>query len=187
MIQIRFDDTNFLTAPQFNSKGGNSSYNDGVIRHYAIVRSGTTVMLYIDGVVVNSIEMTSGSLIPNYGVLYFMGMGPGDTNTNGVMGQFVFYNRALGRQEITARSFFNVKMIIKGRVTLQGTPYKCNIRIYQHGTGQLLHEYDSDTNGDYSINVYTNNFVDIMFLDKQYTSVQMRVIGPIIAHEYVDY
>ena len=187
MIQVRFDDTNFLTAPEFTANGGNSSYNDGVIRHYAIVRSGTTVMLYIDGVVVNSMQLALGSLIPNYGALYFMGMGPGDTNTNGVIGQFVFYNRALGRQEITARSFFNVKMIIKGRVTLQGTPYKSDIRIYQHGTGELLHEYQSDTNGMYAINVYTNNFVDIMFLDKQDTSIQMRVIGPIIAHEYVDY
>jgi len=187
MIQIRLDDTNFLTCPLYNAKGGNSSYNDGVIRHYAIVRRGTDFMLYIDGVVVNTVSVPSETLVPNFGVLYFMGMGPGDTNSNGVMGQFVFYTRALGAHEVSARSFFNVKMIIKGRVTLQGTPYKCDIRIYQHGTGELLYEYESDTNGDYAINVYTNNFVDIIFLDKEDTSIQMRVIGPIIAHEYIDY
>lgn len=186
MIQVRLDEKTFLTCPMYDAKGSNSSYNDGKVRHYAVVRSGSDMMLYIDGVVVNTIKTSSTTLVPNYGVLYFMGMGPGDTNTNGVLGQFVFYQRALGAQEITARSFFNVKMIIKGRVTLQGAPYKCDIRIYQHGTGELLHEYESDTNGDYAVNIYTNNFVDIIFLDKEDTSVQMRIVGPIIAHEYID-
>lgn len=187
MIQVRLDDTLFLTCPLYDAKGAKSSYNDGKVRHYVVVRRGTDMLLYIDNVAVNKMQVSATTLIPNNGVLYFMGMGPGDTNTNGVIGQFAFYQRALGQHEIAARSFFNVKMIIKGRVTLQGTPYKCDIRIYQHGTGELLHEYVSDTNGDYAINVYTNNFVDIVFLDKEDTSVQMRIVGPIIAHEYIDF
>ena len=115
-----------------------------------------------------------------------MGMSPSDMLVTGKFGNFAFYNRAIQPHEISARSFFFTRMILKGKVTLQGKPHKTDMRIYEHGTGQLLNEYKTETDGQYAINVYTNNYIDVMFLDKQDSTVQMRVIGPVIPHEYTD-
>lgn len=186
MVQVRLDNNTFLTAQEYSIDGNNAYYNDDVVRHYCVTRRGSRLSLYIDGTINSYKDIDNETLVPNNGTLYFMGMTPSDMLVNGKFGNFVFYNRALGDNEINARSFFFTKMILKGRVTLQGQPHKTDMRIYEHGTGELLNEYKTETDGHYAINVYTNNYIDVMFLDKQDSTVQMRVIGPVIAHEYID-
>ena len=186
MIQVRLDNNTFLTAQEYSIDGNNAYYNDDVVRHYCVTRRGSRLSLYIDGTINSYKDVDTATLVPNNGTLYFMGMTPSDMLVNGKFGNFAFYNRALFDNEINARSFFFTKMILKGRVTLQGQPHKTDMRVYEHGTGELLNEYRTETDGHYAINVYTNNYIDVMFLDKQDSTVQMRVIGPVIAHEYID-
>lgn len=186
MIQVRLDNNTFLTAQEYSIDGSNAYYNDDVVRHYCVTRNGSRLSLYIDGTINSYKDVDNSALVPSNGTLYFMGLAPSDMLVNGKFGNFVFYNRALQDSEINARSFFFTKMILKGRVTLQGQPHKTDMRIYEHGTGELLDEYKTETDGHYAINVYTNNYIDVMFLDKQDSTVQMRVIGPVIAHEYID-
>lgn len=185
MIQLRISEGNYITAPELNVKGENVAYNDGVVRHYAFTRKNRKLTMYIDGVEVNTYET---SYIPsiNNGILYFMGVMPDNQFTYGSFGQFVYYERVLEPHEISARSFFNVKMIIKGKVTLQGTPFKADIRIYNHNTGNLIHEYQSNNNGEYYLNIYTNDYVDVMFMSKDDSTIQIRTIGHVLPHEYID-
>lgn len=185
MVQLRLSEGVYITAPEYNVKGENVAYNDGVTRHYAFVRKNKRLSMFIDGVEVNFINT---SYLPSYSnaTLYFMGILPDGLFTNGIFGQFAYYERALGSHEISARAFFAVKMVIKGKVKLQGVPFKCDIRIYNHNTGNLLHEYQSDGDGNYYLNVYTNDYIDVIFLSKDDPTVQMRAFGNIVPQEYID-
>lgn len=187
MIQVSLEEGVYLNPPEYDITGANVNYADNVIRHYVITRRGTELELWIDGVLVSSRGVLSNQLIPNYGQMYIMGHSPNLLSVVGTLGHLAFYNRALYSSEIKARAFYHVKMLIKGRTSIQGQPTSnITIRVFDHETGKLLTEGVSGEDGYYSVNVYSNNYIDLMFFDKYNQSVTYRVVGSILAQEYID-
>lgn len=186
MLQVSLGDGIYLNPPLKTSNGVEVDYSDGVMRYYTIRRIGTDLELWIDGVRVSTLGVFSNQLIPDFGQMYIMGMAPGLLNVSGTFGHLEFYDRALTQPEIRARSYFHVVMLVKGRITVQGIPHRATIRVYDHYTGDLIKEGFSDSEGFYTMNVYSNNLLNIVYFDKFDNNIKSRIYGPLIAHEYAD-
>lgn len=186
MIQVSLGDGIYLNPPLVTLNNAEVNYADGVLRYYTVRRVGTELELWIDGVRVSSIGVYSETLVPDFGQMFIMGMAPGQLSVVGTFGHLEFYNRALYDYEIRARSFFHVMMLIKGRVTVQGEPYRATIRVYDHFTGDLIKEGESDSDGYYTLNVYSNNYINVVYFDKYDNNITSRIFGPLVAHEYAD-
>lgn len=186
-IQVSLNQNTYLCTPEFDVSGNRMSYADNVYRHYGIIRRGTTLELWIDGVLSVSIPVFSTTLVSDTGQLYLMGMAPGQLMTNGSLCHLVFYpTRALGGYELQGRAYFTVAMLLKGKITLQGVPYPGTVRIFDHNTGVLMYEYKAGADGLYSFNVYSNNYLDVMFFSSTDMNVRYQTVGPILATQYAD-
>ena len=191
-IQVSLEDRFMISTPDFDAQKNPIMYNDGQFHHYIIIRRGSMIEFWLDGVMIGSTNGNSGNMIegPNgsgFGAIYAMGMMPGNLFVNGNMNNFVFFRHAMEPANIRARSFFFTRMVLDGTVTLQGISHKATLRVMDHKTGKFLREAYSDPNtGIYSFDIYTDNFIDLFVFDDNDPNVRPRAFGPIVASELTD-
>ncbi|ASD50350.1 hypothetical protein FDI24_gp068 [Acidovorax phage ACP17] len=177
-IQVQESEQEWVSA------AGN--YNDGQEHHCAIVKRGTRLELYLDGQLMGSkIVTTRSSGSP--GIASMFSASPGRTSANGNAAYLAFYNYALDDAFISAVASYRKTYKVRGIVTLRGTPYKANVRMYSHFSGALLQEVLSDPNtGEYLAEMNDNRTIDIVVLNTQDPNVRYRVYGPVVPSEYED-
>lgn len=188
-IQFNINEDVYLVSKAVSDFGSTPLYyNDGNWHHCALVRRGTKIELWLDGIL-HASTTAALSVIPGVGPgqIYLMAMMPGKLNATGNMAHVVTTERALQPQEIRARNNYAILYRVKGAVTLQGVPYRANIRVYRHSNGELLQEILSDPNdGTYTIHLVDNSFIDLMILNMQDANVRYRAFGPILPSTYED-
>ena len=189
MIQVSNSES--YTTSSLSNDSTNVPYNfaDGNFHHIAVVKSGTTLELWIDGIMHSSKtgvpEIDPDPKEPLQ--IQFMGSTPGNLETHGYMSSVGFYNYALQPQEIRWRNRYNVAWYIKGFVTLQGNPYQATVRAFDHLTGELVDDVVSDpSTGEYNIWFFDDKYIDIMAMNMQDINVRYRVYGPIAPVSVLD-
>lgn len=187
-LQVVFADGDYLTCPLYSVNGVQMRYNDGELRHFALTRKGDLATIYIDGLMVVEKIVDSGPLIDSYGVVNVMGASPSNLTSTGILAHLAVYNRALSEGELSARAFFDQRMMLQGRVTVQGQPVTgCAVRVFDHYTAVLLSEVLCDQDGYYKINTYSNNYLDLVYLHTYDTSVTQRAVGMVLAERFNDF
>ena len=185
-IQFSTQDGLYLCTPEFRPNGQRIYYNDDEWRLYHIVRRGEMMEIWIDGVKIAERTMYVNTITLQ--ACYFMGMSPSQLSVDGNLTHVALYSKALQPQQMVGRANFYVKQLIRGRITVQGVPHKALIRVYDHQSGELLITGNSNGDtGDYILNVYTNNYIDIMVLDPNDNNVRYKSFGPLLATTFSDY
>lgn len=161
-------------------------FNDGHWHHIVVTRRNGVLEMWLDGVLHGT--TTAGvTTINRLGQLYLMGMMPGKLNTTGMMSEFVLYNYALAPAQVRGHYAYALVYRIRGQVTLQGTPYQANVRVYNHQNGNQITQLQSNaSDGNYIIELFDNSLIDLMVLNIQDQNVRYRAYGPITPAEHED-
>lgn len=177
-----------VSSMPFQDNGEPYNFNDGKFHHVAMVRKGTLIYLWIDGILHGSLTCPTQTFsLPGPGQVYFMGAAPGHLNTQGYMSAVGVLGYALDDAEIRMLNAYSLIYRIQGTVTLEGNPYMATVRAYRHRTGELTRETFSDVStGDYLITLYDNSLIDLMVMNKQDQNIRYRVYGPITPAMYED-
>lgn len=188
-LQFNVTEDYSIISRETNDTGtGPLYYNDGKWHHCALVRRGGQIEMWIDGSLHSSAlapVVTMSSLGP--GQLYLMAMMPGKLNATGNLAHLAITSRALQEHEIRARNAYTTIYRVKGTVTLQGVPYRANVRVYRHSDGILLQEILSDPNdGSYNIHLVDNRMIDLLVINMQDRNVRYRAYGPILPSNIED-
>jgi len=186
-IQWNINDEYYICSLEYDELFNPYYFNDGNWHHIVLLRrSGLYMELWLDGILHNSVQMPNVS-VQSTGSIYMMGIKPGHFSMNGQICKLAYYGFALQQQQIQCRHSYSITFKIKGIVTLRGVPTKATIRAYDHGTGHLIQEQESDiNNGEYTIVLSNNRKIDLMVFDKNDRSVRYRAYGPITPSEYED-
>lgn len=185
-IQFSTRDGIYLCTPEFKPNGHKIYFNDDQWRLYHIIRRGDMFEVWIDGVKMGECNTYTDTI--SLDACYWMGMSPGNLSVDGSLSHVAMYSKALQTQQMVGRANFFVKNLIRGRITVQGSPHKALIRVYDHQSGELLMSGNSDGDtGDYMLNVFTNNFIDIMVLDPSDNNIRYKSFGPLLATTFSDY
>lgn len=185
-IQLSVTESDYILTQEKTPRGEHVAYNDGIMRHYTIRRSGSYIELWINAVLIDKIFITTGSLTTRINQLYMFGLMPGNMYVNGSIQHMAFYTRALSEQELIIRSSYLIKYTIKGRVTVQGIGQVIYLRVYAFNSGELIHEAKSDSDGNYDVNISTDDYISIVYMDVGNINIRPRVVGPTLADEYED-
>lgn len=187
-IQVTLEDNVYISTSRKDSFGNYVEYsNTGSFHHICVIRRNNRFEFWLNGSLVSDIYSNSGDMIPAFGTMYLMGMMPDNSNISGSMCMLSYFQYAMEAHNIRARSFFYTKNRIQGRITLKGIPHEATIRVMDHDSGKLIIEDTSDPNtGLYDFDIYTDEFIDIVVLDKKDKNVRYRSFGPIVASEYTD-
>lgn len=186
MLQLSISDTQYIMTPEKNIRGEDIIYNDGVVRHYTIRRINNYVELWINAVLIDRIYMTSGSLTTQINQIYLFGLMPGSLTVDGSIQHLALYDRALSQQDIEIRVSYMVKYNVRGRVTVQGVGQTILMRIYSFNSGQLITEQKTDSDGQYVLNIPSDDYINVVAMDVGNINIRPRVIGPILPDEYED-
>lgn len=188
-IQFNVSENVFLNSRSVQDNGSTPfMFNDGKWHYCALVRRGSVIELWLDGILHDSLN-TPNVQIPTLGPgqLYLMSMMPGKLSVNGNMAHVSLLARALQAPEIRMRNNYAILYRIQGTVTLQGVPYRADIRAYRHLNGDLMQAIQSDPNdGTYRLHLVDNSLIDLMILNTQDTNVRYRAYGPILPSTYED-
>lgn len=186
-IQVKLESGITLGTRNIDSQGNLIRYNDDKFHLYTVIRRGTQIELWIDGTLIDTRYGNSGNMINSFGTIYLFGMMPNKNHVDGAINHLAYYQYAMQDQMIKAKSFFYTRMKIKGNITLQGSPHQATLRIMNHSTGEVVTEGQSNQNtGNYEIDIYTDQFVDVLVFDKKDPNVRYRAFGPLLAGEYTD-
>jgi len=180
-LQFNVDGQHYVT-----SKVGNI-YNDGFFHYVNLIRRGMTIELWVDGVLQNSLGISSiqSNAYPNY--MTFMSMAPGTLWAQGTLAWFTATTAALTPPEIWARHNYAVIYKITGVITLEGLPTAATVRMYNHITGELVDQTTSSSvDGSYTLQPPVNMDYDIMILNINDATVRYRAYGPLIPSTYTD-
>lgn len=186
---IEFSENLNDTVTSLAANDANEPYrfNDGRWHHIVVQRQGTTLSLWIDGVLHGQKDNVAAKATGETGAMYLMGSKPGYLNTNGQICKFAIYTRALQPQQIKIRNMYAIIYRIRGMVTLQGIPTRATIRVYLNRTGELVKELESDPlTGEYAMSLLNNSKIDLMVFNKNDSTVRYRAYGPITPSEYSD-
>ena len=186
VLQLSISESEYINTVEKNIRGEDVRYNDQVVRHYAIRRNGNYIELWINAVMIDRIYLTTGNLTNTVNSLYMFGLMPGNLNVSGSIQHMAFYNRLLSQQEIEIRSSYLVKYNIRGRVTVHQIGQTILIRIYSFNTGELILEQKTDSDGNYNINIPSDDYFNAVFMDVGNINIRPQVIGPTLADEYED-
>ena len=103
------------------------------------------------------------------------------------MSNFIVYTHALSDIKIMAFMNYDKIYTIRGTVTMNGAPASATVRIYNHRTGELMCEQQSDgETGVYNISLFDNSAVDVVVFDRDNMTVKLRAYGPIVPYEFDD-
>lgn len=184
-IQFSMREGLYICPAEFTPNGEKIYYNDDVWRLIHFIRRGDIFEVWIDSNKVGELPTYVDTITINN--IYFMGMAPGTLSTNGNICHVALFYKALQPQQIIGLSNFYVRQIIRGRVTVQNVARKIMIRVFDHATGQLITEqYCNPETGDYLVEIYSNNYIDIMFLDPSDNNVKYKSFGPVLASQVFD-
>lgn len=179
-----FNDQENRGAIQFTERLGvkcsaDGAYNDDAWHHVLVRRAGNTVSLFVDGVL-KSTTVNSVSVNSDPGQLMVFSDGPHSFAGPGAVCHIAFYSYALSDAQVSNRVAYQVSYRISGKVTLQGNPVLATLRFYHSNTGELISEIDTDSvTGDYTVELLTNENVDILVFDKYNKNVRYRAYGPV--------
>ena len=186
-IQLSIEENRYIMTPAKNIRGEDVLYNDGVVRHYSIRRSNNYIELWINAVMIDRIYMTNGSLTRDLNQLYMYGLMPGNLLVSGSIQHLAFYDRALSQQELEVRSSYMIRYNILGRVTVHGIGQRILIRIMSFNTGNLLLESYTDSDGNYNINIPSDDYINFIVMDLSNINIRPRIMGPLLADTYEDF
>lgn len=186
-LQLTVTDGKYINPPRYNARGEVITYNDNVVRHYAIRKVGSIVELWINAVLIGSVYQGSGNLTNSLNQLFLFGAMPGNLAVNGTIQHLAFYSRALTQTELSMRSSYILTRSINGQVTVNGIGQVINIRAYTFNDGELLAETTSDGNGNYVLSIPTDDYINVIFMDVGNVNIRPKVIGPTKADTYTDY
>ena len=185
-IQLSISDTEYIMTAEKDVRGVDIIYNDGVLRHYAIVRRGAYIELWINSVLIDKLYMTSGSLTSGLNQLYMFGLMPGNLAVNGFIQHLAFYTRSLSQRDIEIRSSYMVRYEINGRVTVQGIGHKLLIRIYSFNSGELILNSNTDSDGNYRIGIPSDDYINFVAMDPSNINIKPYIVGPELPDTYED-
>lgn len=185
-LQVSVSDSSYISVPEFDVRGNQLFYNDSEFRHYCINKTGSTISLYIDGILIGQTGATWNFISSGGHNIYIGGLMPGNMHSNCKLQHLAFYNKALQTQEILMRVSYLTKYVIKGRITLHGQPIKALIRVYSFNTGELLIQQLTDGSGNYNIDIPSDDYINFVAQQLNVTSVRPRIIGPTMADKYLD-
>lgn len=186
-IQVKIEEGITISTTAIDSQGNLIRYNDDKFHFITVIRRGSQLEFWIDGVLVGSRYANNGNMINSFGTIYLFGMMPNKNFVNGAITHMAYYTYAMQEHMIRSKSFFYTRMKIKGNITLQGSPHNATLRVMNHSSGEVITEAESDLNtGNYEIDVYTDQFLDVLVFDKKDQNVRYRAFGPLLAGEYTD-
>lgn len=186
VLQLSISESQYIMTPDKNIRGEIVSYNDGVVRHYAIRRTQNYVELWINAVLIDRIYMTSGSLTSQVNQLYMFGLMPGSLVVNGSIQHMAMYTRALSQQELEMRSSYMVKYNIRGRATVQGIGQTILMRVYSFNSGNLIVEQKTNPEGEYNLNIPSDDYINVVAMDVGNINIRPKILGPTLPDEYED-
>jgi len=163
------------------------NYSDGKWHHIAVKRSGTNVYMYIDGEIVDS--KSSAQLLGTNGdpsQMHLMGLDPYELVTDGNISEVAIYARSLQTMQINHRYHYSSRHKIFGFTLLEGQGLSAVVRFYDHITGKLIGETNSDTTGEYTYFTYNNKKMDIVALLPDNKTTRYRIHAPVIPAEFDD-
>lgn len=186
VLQLSISENQYITTPEKNIRNEDISYNDGVVRHYAIRRINNYIELWINAVLIDRIYMTAGNLTNTVNQLYMFGLMPGNLTMNGSIQHMACYTRALSQQEIEMRSSYMVKYNIRGRVTVQGIGQTILMRVYSFNSGALIVEQKTGPDGNYNLNIPSDDYINVVAMDVGNINIRPRILGPLLPDTYED-
>jgi hypothetical protein len=169
-----------------NGVGDRVYLNSDEWHHCCITREGTLVSYYIDAILQDSYETPTKEIgLP--GQLYLMNSYPGNQPMTGSLCELASYRYALQPHQIMARFAYAETYRIRGVVTLLGVPYQAILRFYDHHTGELIQQKQSDPiTGEYEAYFFNDKFIDILVFDAFDLSVRYRAYGPVTPSQIDD-
>lgn len=168
---------------EFASFSGN--YNDGQYHTFVIIKRGTVCECWVDGI--KRVQFSASSKSSSNNEVSIFSNSPGKRGTDGKICHIAIYRYALSETQILSQSNFSKIYKIRGAVSLRGAPYKANVRLYSHETGEKIQEIFSDVNtGEYLAELYDGRKIDMMILNPQDQTIKYRVYGPVTPSEYED-
>lgn len=186
-IQVSLEDGLFLNSNNIDAFGNDVLYNDGQFHHISVIRRNSNFELWIDGVLHGSRVGNNGSINDRFGQIYLMNSMPENNEVTGALTNLAFFTYAMQPSNIRSRSYFFTRTVVEGFVTLRGVPHPATVRCFERTTGQFVAEDTADPNtGWYQIDVWTENYMDVMFFDLKNPQVRPRALGPYLAYEYTD-
>lgn len=186
-IQASLEDGLSISTNIIDAFGNDKKLNDGNFHHLVIVRRNSQFEFWVDGVMQGTRIANNGTINNNFGQIYLMGSMPDQLSVNGSLCQIVFFTYALSPANIRSRSYFFTRTVVEGYVTLRGVPHAATVRCYERSTGEFVTEGTADgLTGWYKIDVWTENYMDVIFFDINNPSVRPRSLGPYLAYEYTD-
>lgn len=186
-IQAQLEDGLTLSTNTIDAFGNSVKYNDGEFHHIVLIRRSSNFEFWVDGVLQGSRYGNNGTISNNYGQIFMMGSMPDNQSVTGGLCQLAFFTYAMQPSNIRARSYFYTRTVVEGYVTLRGVPHAATIRCYERSTGEFVTEGKADPlTGWYKLDVWTENYMDVIFFDINNPSVRPRALGPYLAYEYTD-
>lgn len=185
-LQLSFSENTHIHTDEYTANGNKINYNDGLVRHYAIRRSGVYTELWIDGVIIGRTYTGANNITNGNNSMYMFGMMPGNLYVSGTIQHMCFYTRALTASELLIRSNYLMEYIIDGRVTVQGSGQRIMLRLYNFNSGQLVLSQYSDEDGYYRLRVPSDDYFTVMALNPTNNNIRPRTIGPTLADKYQD-
>jgi hypothetical protein len=186
-LQLTVTDGLYINPPRYNARGEVISYNDNVVRHYAIRKVGPIVELWINAILVGSVYQGTGNITNDLNQLFLFGVMPGNLAVNGTIQHLAFYSRGLSQLELNMRSNYMRRNTINGRVTVNGIGQVITIRAYTFNDGELISTAYSDGDGNYNLDIPTDDYINVVFMDVGNVNIRPKVIGPTKADTYNDY
>ena len=80
-----------------------------------------------------------------------------------------------------------IRYNILGRVTVHGIGQRILIRIMSFNTGNLLLESYTDSDGNYNINIPSDDYINFIVMDLSNINIRPRIMGPLLADTYEDF
>lgn len=186
-IQVSLEDNLSISTDLLDAFGNTVKFNDGEFHFITVVRRNSQFEFWLDGVLQGSRAGNNGTINNNFGQIYLMNSMPDQLAVTGSLCQIAFFTYAMQPSNIRARSYFFTRTVVEGYVTLRGVPHPATVRCYERSTGEFVVEGTADpTTGWYKIDVWTENYMDVMFFDIKDPAVRPRALGPYLAYEYTD-
>jgi len=114
-------------------------------------------------------------------------MRPGDYKNMCSLSEMAFYNYAWQELQIQHRYAYATRYRVSGYTLLLGAPIKATVRFYDHLTGMLMGELESDpADGSYVFYSKNNKYLDVVSYIPDEKTTRYRIHGPVIPAEDYD-
>lgn len=161
-------------------------WSDNNWHHLAVKRTSTHLYLYIDGIIQASGIFNRVSANREL-QLHIFGGSPGSMATTGMISQMSIAQYALQEMQIRNRWLYTTRYKMSGYTLIQGNPIQATVRFYNHISGELVEEIQSDIEtGLYTYYPETNRLLDVVSFIPENRTTRFRIHGPVKPAEYDD-